>query len=73
MSQSRRASLLEALANIAIGYGVSVLANIFLLPLWGFSVSPRAGAEIGLLFTFISLIRAYFLRRFFNRFHSPRR
>lgn len=73
MSQSRRASLIEAIANVLVGYLISVLANIWLLPLWGFSVSPRAGAEIGLLFTLISLLRSYILRRLFNHLHISRR
>lgn len=72
LGQSRRASLLEAFANILLGFGISSLANWLLLPLWGFSVSPSAALEIGLLFTLISLLRSYFLRRLFNAIHIAR-
>lgn len=71
-SQSHAATLLESLSQIAIGYTISVLANIWLLPLWGYQVSLRQGVEIGLLFTLISFIRSYLLRRLFNYFHYSR-
>lgn len=69
LGQSRRASLAEALLNIIIGFWISVLANIWLLPLWGYTVSLTQGIEIGLLFTLVSLLRSYVLRRAFNYFH----
>lgn len=67
--QSQRASALEAVLNTLVGFWVSTLANIFLLPLWGFSPSLTQGIEIGILFTLISLLRSYLLRRAFNYFH----
>lgn len=69
IGQSRRASLAEAFLNILIGFWISVAANIWLLPLWGFSPSVSQGIEIGLLFTWISLVRSYVLRRLFNLLH----
>ena len=67
--QSRKHSALEALLNILIGFWISVLANRWLLPIWGYQVSMSQAIEIGLLFTWISLIRSYLLRRLFNFFH----
>lgn len=67
--QSRRASLGEAISNVSFGFGISVLANFYVLPLWGFKVSPRASLEIGLAFTLISVLRSYLLRRLFNWYH----
>lgn len=67
--QSRRASILEALANVSVGYLLATAANFWLLPLWGLRVSGTQAAEIGLLFTLISLLRSYALRRLFNLFH----
>lgn len=66
MPQSRKSSAFEALLNILIGFGVSVLANWLILPHYG--VSPNIGVsfEIGLWFTLISFIRSYTLRRLFN-------
>ena len=67
--QSRLASLCEAISNTLFGFGVSVLANFYLLPLWGFKVSPQASLEIGLAFTLVSVARSYLLRRLFNWYH----
>ena len=67
--QSRRASLAEAILNVLLGFWISVAANIWLLPLWGFHPSVSQEVEIGILFTWISLARSYVLRRLFNFFH----
>ena len=67
MSQTRRGSMLEAVANVAIGYGVSVAANVVVLPLFGYQVTVEDAAGIGLVFTLVSLARSYALRRVFNR------
>lgn len=69
MSQSRLQSAVEAVANVAIGYGVSVAANVIVLPAFGLKVTMGEAAVIGVVFTAISLVRSYLLRRFFNRLH----
>jgi len=70
--QTRLHSVIEALANVAVGYGINFVANLVVLPLFGLAVSARAAAGIGLVFTGISLARAYALRRVFNRMHGRR-
>jgi hypothetical protein len=64
--QSRMMSAVEAVANIAIGFLVSVAANIIVLPLFGYDVTVADSFAIGLAFTAISLVRSYALRRVFN-------
>ena len=71
--QSKKHSALEAVANVAIGYLVSVAANVVVLPLFGYAVSVADGFAIGLVFTAISLVRSYVLRRAFNRLSGKRR
>ena len=71
--QSRRASFLEAVLNTLIGFWISVLANIYLLPIWGFSPSLLQSIEIGILFTWISILRGYALRRLFNLFQISKK
>lgn len=67
MSQTHKGSAVEALANIAVGFGINFAANWFLLPLFGFSsLTLTANLEIGMLYTLISLARSYVLRRWFN-------
>lgn len=65
--QSKRNSAFEAVTNVAIGYFVSVLANVLILPLFGYNVTIGDSFGIGLAFTAVSLARGYVLRRFFNR------
>lgn len=65
--QSRLMSFLESWVNIAIGFGVSVAANILVLPLFGFEPSTSDALGIGLIFTAISFARSYLVRRLFNR------
>ncbi len=69
MRQTRLGSWLEAWANILVGFGVNFLANLAILPLFGFHVTGSQAAHIGLFFTAISLVRSYLLRRAFNRIH----
>lgn len=64
--QSRRASLTEAVFNILIGYGVALVAQAVIFPLFGFNATFSQHALIGLLFTVVSLVRSYLLRRAFN-------
>ena len=64
--QSRRGSFLEALVNIALGYSIAVAVNMVVLPLFGFFPSLGQHAQIGAVFSVISLVRSYCLRRLFN-------
>ena len=65
--QTKLGSITEAGANIAVGFGVNFAANLVILPLFGFaSLSLGKNFIIGALYTVISLIRSYVLRRWFN-------
>lgn len=66
MTQSRLVSFIEASANVVIGYLISVLANIIVLPVFGYHVTLGDSFAIGLVFTAISLVRGYVIRRLFE-------
>jgi hypothetical protein len=67
MAQTRKGSIAEVAANLAVGYSVNFLANFLILPLFGFNTLTVAkNIEIGILFTFVSIARQYVLRRYFN-------
>lgn len=66
MSQSRLGSVVEAWANIAIGFGVAFVSNTVVLPAFGFHLNARQNFYITCVFTVISFIRSYFVRRLFN-------
>lgn len=65
--QTRLGSFVESWANIAIGMGINIVANLIVLPWFGFDVTPSKAAGMALIFTVISLVRSYYLRRLFNR------
>ena len=64
--QSRTMSLIEALANVLVGYGVAVATQAVVFPLFGLHASLDQNLAIGLIFTIVSLARSYALRRVFN-------
>ena len=66
MRQSKRMSLLESLINVAVGYGVAVSAQILVFPLFGLEVALADNLVIGAIFTGISIVRSYTLRRVFE-------
>jgi uncharacterized membrane protein (DUF485 family) len=66
VNQTRLGSLIEALANVVIGFGINWAANLMILPLFGFHVTGAQAFGIGLFFTAISIARSYALRRWFN-------
>jgi hypothetical protein len=66
VKQSRAMSLVEATANVVVGFGVAVLAQIAVFPLFGLDVSFADNLLIGAIFTGISIARSYALRRTFE-------
>lgn len=70
MKQSRRMSLLEAIINVLVGYGIAVLAQVLVFPLFGLYATLSTNLTLGLVFTAVSLVRSYLLRRLFERLRS---
>lgn len=68
MSQTRIDSVIEAITNILVGYGIAITSQMVIFPLFGIHISIGEHLTIGLLMTCISLVRSYLLRRLFNRF-----
>jgi hypothetical protein len=67
MSQSRRLSLIEAVTNVTVGYGLAVATQIVIFPWFGLVVSLDHNLAIGAVFVITSLLRSYVLRRLFER------
>ena len=65
--QTKTHSLVESLANVAVGYLVAVASQVAIFPLCGIHVPLRQNFLIGLWFTAISIARSYALRRVFTR------
>lgn len=66
--QSRKHSLIESFSNVAIGYIISLISNILVFPLFDLHPSLMTNLKIGAIFTVISIVRSYYLRRLFNLF-----
>ena len=66
MKQSRLMSLMESLANVLAGYGVAVITQMLVFPLFGLAVTVTENLLIGLIFTVVSIVRSYLLRRGFE-------
>lgn len=69
MAQSRAGSAVEAVVNVLVGYWVAVGAQMAIFPLFGVNLPATDNMLIGVLFTAVSLVRSYLLRRLFNRLH----
>lgn len=73
MGQSRRASMWEAVTNIAVGFVVSMILQAVVLPAYGHHITLSQNFQITVIFTVASLLRSYGVRRVFNRiFRSTR-
>ena len=67
MRQSRHMSLVESLANVAVGYGIAVATQAVVFPWFGLRVSLSDDMAIGAVMTVVSIIRSFTLRRLFER------
>jgi len=66
MRQSRLMSLLEAGTNVIVGYGLAVGTQLLVFPLFGLQATLGQSLGIGAIFTLVSLVRGYLLRRAFE-------
>lgn len=64
--QPKHMSWLEAIAGTAIGYLVALATQLVIFPILGIAVSLSQNILIGAIFTVISVIRGYLVRRLFN-------
>ncbi len=66
MKQSRLMSLVESLANVLVGYGVAVATQMVVFPIFDLAVTVTENLLISLIFTVVSIVRSYALRRGFE-------
>ncbi len=58
--------MIETLTNVGIGWFISFIANMLVLPLFGYNINLTDGVLISIIFTIISIVRGYVVRRWFN-------
>jgi hypothetical protein len=66
MRQTRIMSLIEATANVVVGYGLAIATQIVVFPWFGIETGLAEHLTIGLAFVGVSLARGYVLRRMFE-------
>ena len=66
MKQSRTMSIVEAAANVVVGYGLAIATQIVVFPWFGIETGLAEHLTIGLAFVGVSLARGYLLRRLFE-------
>ena len=66
MKQSRLMSLIEAITNVIVGYGVAVVTQILIFPIFGLQTTLGQNLAMGGIFTIVSLFRSFALRRLFE-------
>ena len=64
--QSKKESLIETLTSVFVGWLIGVILNMLVLPLFDYDVSLTDGVLISIIFTAVSVIRSYIIRRWFN-------
>ena len=64
--QSRAMSLVESVANVIVGYGVAVVTQILIFPIFGVHTTLAQNLKMGAVFTTVSIGRSFALRRVFE-------
>jgi hypothetical protein len=68
--QSRTHSMAETMANIVVGFGFSMVIQALVLPAFGHDITLAQNFWITCIFTVVSVVRGYGIRRIFNRFQT---
>lgn len=66
-------SLVEAIANVVVGYGVAVVAQILIFPVFGLQATLAQNLKMGAIFSAVSIARSFTLRRMFERLRANAR
>lgn len=64
--QTRSMSAVEAITGTAVGFAVSWLLTLTVLPLFGYAVTLGHSVGITAIYTVASILRGYAIRRAFN-------
>jgi hypothetical protein len=67
VGQTPRSAIIEAWINILTGFSVNYVANWVLLPLVGAHFSAGENFWLGWIYTAVSIVRQYVIRRWFNK------
>ena len=64
--QSRRQSVIEAIVQTVVAMVLSLVVQVYLFPWYGIYISLADDIAIIIIFTIVSFIRSFYIRRLFN-------
>ena len=64
--QTKKQSLVETLTSVFVGWLIGVILNLTILPLFDYNITVADSLWVSLIFTVVSVIRGYVIRRAFN-------
>jgi len=67
MSQSKFHSFIEACTTVGSGMIVALAIQLLIFPLYNIQITMFENIQLVIIFTTTSLLRAYIIRRFFNK------
>ena len=65
--QTKLESLTEAVINTFIGFVIAFILQLIIFPIVGVDVTLGQNFILTILFTLVSIIRTYIIRRYFNK------
>ena len=65
--QTKLESLTEAIINTFIGFVIAFISQLVFFPIVGIDVTLGQNFILTVLFTIVSIIRTYIIRRYFNK------
>lgn len=72
VKQPRAMSFVEAIANVIVGFLLAVATQLAVFPIFGIQASLSDTMQIGGVFTVVSILRSFMLRRMFEAIRSRR-
>lgn len=67
-SQSRAMSFGEVCFSTTVGFGIALVTGLVVFPWFGFKATFHDNFYIAAIFTIVSIVRGYCIRRLFERF-----
>lgn len=65
--QSRLHSIAETISNLVAGFFIQLVIYLWVAPKFmGITITPRQSVDLYIIFTVISVLRQYVVRRMFN-------
>lgn len=65
--QTKKNSFIESVTQTVIGFCIAMLTQIIVYPIMDISVTIAQNFKISAIFTVVSIIRGYLIRRIFNK------